>query len=70
MSENVSSSDRASVSLVPTSHLVCWRAAYDVSARGELVAWLNELLAPQQITKLEQCGTGSIYCQVSKNSPL
>jgi len=39
-------------------------SVYTGESRGELLAWLNDLLAPQQITKLEQCGTGSIYCQV------
>lgn len=34
------------------------------TARGELLAWLNDLLAPTVITKLEQCGTGSVYCQI------
>lgn len=35
------------------------------SARGELLAWLNELLAPNVIQKVEECGKGIIYCQVS-----
>lgn len=39
--------------------------ALTCAARGELLAWLNELLAPYQITKVEQCGTGATYCQVS-----
>lgn len=34
------------------------------TARGELLAWLNDLLAPTIVTKLEQCGTGSVYCQI------
>ncbi|EIW70157.1 hypothetical protein TREMEDRAFT_73748 [Tremella mesenterica DSM 1558] len=38
---------------------------YVGESRGELLAWLNDLLAPPQpITKVEQCGTGAIYCQV------
>jgi len=39
-------------------------SVYTGESRGELLAWLNDLLAPQQITKLEQCGSGSVYCQV------
>lgn len=39
-------------------------SVYTGESRGELLAWLNILLAPQEITKLEQCGTGSIYCQI------
>lgn len=35
------------------------------AARGELLAWLNDLLAPNVITKVEECGKGVIYCQVS-----
>ncbi|EJT51275.1 hypothetical protein A1Q2_00320 [Trichosporon asahii var. asahii CBS 8904] len=34
------------------------------SARGELLAWLNELLAPNVIQKVEECGKGIIYCQI------
>jgi hypothetical protein len=33
-------------------------------ARGELLAWLNELLG-QAPAKVEECGKGAIYCQVS-----
>lgn len=32
-------------------------------SRQELVAWINELLL-LDITKVEQCGTGAIYCQI------
>ncbi|KAK8869555.1 hypothetical protein IAR55_000122 [Kwoniella newhampshirensis] len=39
-------------------------SVYVGESRGELLAWLNELLQPTHITKLEQCGTGSIYCQI------
>ncbi|WWC89847.1 uncharacterized protein L201_004775 [Kwoniella dendrophila CBS 6074] len=37
---------------------------YTGESRGELLAWLNELLEPQVLTKVEQCGTGSVYCQI------
>ena len=33
-------------------------------ARGELLAWLNDLLG-QAPAKVEECGKGAIYCQVS-----
>lgn len=33
-------------------------------ARVELIAWINDLLG-SQYTKIEQCGTGAVYCQVS-----
>ncbi|WWC69146.1 uncharacterized protein I206_103082 [Kwoniella pini CBS 10737] len=39
-------------------------SVYVGESRGELLAWLNELLEPLQITKVEQCGTGSVYCQI------
>jgi RP/EB family microtubule-associated protein len=35
------------------------------AARGELLAWLNDLLAPQVVQKVEECGKGVILCQVS-----
>lgn len=38
----------------------------NVLARGELLTWLNGLLLlDPPLTKVEQCGTGAIYCQVS-----
>ncbi|AAW41662.1 conserved hypothetical protein [Cryptococcus deneoformans JEC21] len=39
-------------------------SVYVGESRGELLAWLNDLLAPTVVTKLEQCGTGSVYCQI------
>jgi len=36
-----------------------------LSARGELLAWMNDIIHPTHITKIEQCGTGAVYCQVS-----
>ncbi|WRT67425.1 uncharacterized protein IL334_004396 [Kwoniella shivajii] len=39
-------------------------SVYVGESRGELLAWLNELLEPTVITKVEQCGTGSVYCQI------
>ena len=33
-------------------------------ARGELLAWLAELLGGQTITKVEEGGKGYVYCQV------
>ncbi|WWD16184.1 hypothetical protein CI109_100609 [Kwoniella shandongensis] len=39
-------------------------SVYVGESRGELLAWLNDLLQPTVITKLEQCGTGSVYCQI------
>ncbi|WVW82771.1 hypothetical protein I302_104782 [Kwoniella bestiolae CBS 10118] len=39
-------------------------SVYVGESRGELLAWLNELLDPIPITKVEQCGTGSVYCQI------
>ncbi|ORY29980.1 calponin homology domain-containing protein [Naematelia encephala] len=39
-------------------------SVYVGESRGELLAWLNDLLAPNDIKKLEQCGTGAVYCQV------
>ncbi|WWC60813.1 uncharacterized protein I303_103389 [Kwoniella dejecticola CBS 10117] len=39
-------------------------SVYVGESRGELLAWLNELLEPLTITKVEQCGTGSVYCQI------
>ncbi|KAK4685650.1 microtubule-associated protein, RP/EB family, partial [Tremellales sp. Uapishka_1] len=39
-------------------------SVYTGESRGELLSWMNELLAPQQVTKLEQCGTGAVYCQI------
>lgn len=32
-------------------------------SRSELLAWLNDLLQ-LNYTKVEQCGTGSAYCQI------
>ena len=43
----------------------CWFAGWYSIARGELLAWMNDLIHPTQITKIEQCGTGAVYCQVS-----
>ncbi|ODN83402.1 hypothetical protein L202_01545 [Cryptococcus amylolentus CBS 6039] len=40
-------------------------SVYVGESRGELLAWLNDLLAPTVVTKLEQCGTGSVYCQIT-----
>lgn len=37
------------------------------AARGELLAWLNDLLAPQVVQKVEECGKGVILCQVSSD---
>ena len=31
--------------------------------RGEILSWLNELLS-LQLTKVEQCATGAVYCQI------
>jgi len=31
--------------------------------RGEVLAWINDLLS-LSLTKIEQCGTGSVYCQI------
>ncbi|WVR05429.1 hypothetical protein IAU60_002444 [Kwoniella sp. DSM 27419] len=39
-------------------------SVYVGESRGELLAWLNDLLAPITLTKVEQCGTGSVYCQI------
>ncbi|WVF71912.1 hypothetical protein IAT40_006722 [Kwoniella sp. CBS 6097] len=39
-------------------------SVYTGESRGELLAWLNELLQPMVITKVEQCGTGAVYCQI------
>ncbi|WVO14115.1 hypothetical protein L204_101743 [Cryptococcus depauperatus] len=39
-------------------------SVYVGESRGELIAWLNDLLAPSVVTKLEQCGKGDIYCQI------
>ncbi|WVQ78490.1 hypothetical protein IAT38_000576 [Cryptococcus sp. DSM 104549] len=39
-------------------------SVYVGESRGELLAWMNDLLQPTVITKLEQCGTGSVYCQI------
>lgn len=32
-------------------------------SRSELLAWLNELLQVNY-TRIEQCGTGAVYCQI------
>lgn len=32
-------------------------------SRSELLAWVNELLQVNY-TKIEQCGTGAVYCQI------
>jgi len=32
-------------------------------SRTELIAWINELLQ-LNYTKVEQCGTGGVYCQI------
>lgn len=34
------------------------------TARVELLAWINDLLG-SGYTKIEQCGSGAVYCQVS-----
>ena len=35
-------------------------------ARGELLGWLNNMLNIEPpLSKVEQCGTGAVYCQVS-----
>lgn len=39
-------------------------AAKLIPARGELLAWLNDLLAPNHIQKIEECGKGDVYCMV------
>ncbi|GMK54057.1 hypothetical protein CspeluHIS016_0106430 [Cutaneotrichosporon spelunceum] len=39
-------------------------SVYTGESRGELVSWLNDLLAPQVVQKVEECGKGIIYCQV------
>ncbi|KAL1410968.1 microtubule integrity protein mal3 [Vanrija albida] len=39
-------------------------SVYVGESRGELLAWLNDLLAPNVLTKVEECGKGVIYCQV------
>ena len=31
--------------------------------RGELLAWANDMFS-LQLTKVEQCATGSVYCQI------
>lgn len=31
--------------------------------RGELLAWVNEFLS-LNVTKVEQCATGAVYCQI------
>jgi hypothetical protein len=38
-------------------------------ARGELLAWLNDLLG-QAPAKVEECGKGAIYCQVGVDSTM
>ncbi|KAL7424249.1 microtubule integrity protein mal3 [Cryptotrichosporon argae] len=39
-------------------------SVYTGESRGELLTWLNELLAPSEIKKVEECGKGAIYCQI------
>ncbi|CAK9783876.1 hypothetical protein CC85DRAFT_288875 [Cutaneotrichosporon oleaginosum] len=39
-------------------------SVYTGASRGELIAWLNDLLAPQVVQKVEECGKGVILCQV------
>lgn len=36
---------------------------YAGESRGELLSWLNGLLR-LGISKIEQCGTGAVYCQI------
>lgn len=36
---------------------------YAGESRGELLQWLNSLLH-LGVSRIEQCGTGAIYCQI------
>ncbi|BEJ12277.1 hypothetical protein CspHIS471_0207370 [Cutaneotrichosporon sp. HIS471] len=39
-------------------------SVYTGESRGELLSWLNDLLAPQVVQKVDECGKGIVYCQV------